>query len=284
MTWIEMALDDAALAALLREDAPHGDLTTRALGIGGRPAALVCRARHPQVAACTEEAARLVTLAGGCVAEHVPSGTGMAGGDLLLRATGPAGAILLAWKVAQTLMEYAAGIATATAAIVEAAQAAAETAPVVACTRKTFPGTRALSAKAVRAGGGVLHRAGLSETILVFPEHGAFLDGPVADWLSGLRDGNPEKRVVVECADVAAALRTASAGADVVQLEKFSPDEAFTVVRHVHAERLACRVAAAGGLTPQTAGAYARAGVDILVTSWPYFAPPRDVAVTISAA
>lgn len=44
------------------------------------------------------------------------------------------------------------------------------------------------------------------------------------------------------------------------------------------------RVAAAGGINSAIAGSFARAGANILVTSAPYFAPPRDVAVTLTAA
>ncbi len=276
-----LALDDGALMALLREDVPYGDLTTTALDIADRPATLTARARGPQIAACTEEAGRLIELAGGRLADLTPSGTPVANGGLLLRAEGTAGPLLAAWKVAQTLMEYAAGISTAAAAIRAVARRDDGTAPAVACTRKTFPGTRALAAKAVRAGGAILHRAGLSETILVFPEHQSFLPDDIAAWLAPLRTASPEKRVVVECDDADHACALASAGAAVVQLEKLPPQDLFRVVRHVRSEGLDCKVAAAGGITPDTAAAYARAGADILVTSWPYFAPPRDVSVTL---
>lgn len=278
------ALDDAALTALLREDAPFGDLTTQALRLTRRPGVLVATARGAQVAAATEEAARLIELAGGTVEAVTPSGTRLETGGTLLSAHGPAEALLLAWKVAQTLMEYAAGIATATTEIITAATGPDKPAPVVACTRKTFPGTRAIAAAAVRAGGGVMHRLGLSETILVFPEHQGFLPAAPDDWLPGLIAGAPEKRVVVECASVATACAMASAGAAVVQLEKFSADDTFRVVRHIHDQGLDCRVAAAGGIRPETAAPYARAGADILVTSWPYFAPPRDVSIRLRPA
>lgn len=79
-----------------------------------------------------------------------------------------------AWKTAQTLGEAMSGIATATRAIVEVVRTAGFDLPV-ACTRKNFPGTRRWSSAAVRAGGGVMHRLGLFETLLVFPEHLALL-------------------------------------------------------------------------------------------------------------
>ena len=66
-----------------------------------------------------------------------------------------------------------AGIAAAAQAIVEAAQQV-NSDVVIACTRKTLPGTRALSIKAIRSGGAVPHHLGLSETIIVFAQHRTF--------------------------------------------------------------------------------------------------------------
>jgi molybdenum transport protein len=271
-------LDDAALLDLLREDAPHGDLTSHALGLTlDRDAPLgtmIFKARGAQVVSCSEDAARLITLAGATVDLSALSGQALPDGGLILTARGPAGALLKAWKVAQTLLEYTAGIASTTAAIVAASRRVDGSGPVVACTRKTFPGTRTLAAKAVRDGGGVMHRLGLSE-------HMAFV--PMAKAIARLRRDLPEKRVVVEVSTVQAACAAAAAGADVVQLEKFLPEHVDDVCTWVRAQAPACVVAAAGGVKPDNAQAYAEAGAQVLVTSFPYFAPPRDVKVTISA-
>jgi molybdenum transport protein len=274
----------AVIEALLAEDVPLGDLTTCALGVGAEPGAARFVARAPMVAACVEEAARILQAAGATIGLAMPSGTEMASRETLLIANGPAGALLAGWKVAQTLMEWASGIATATRDIVAAGQAQ-RPGLRVACTRKTAPLTRALAARAVLAGGGTMHRLGLSETILLFPEHRAFYPGTLADAVIRLRAAAPERKIVVEVTDTDAALEAAIAGADVVQLEKFAP----TAVRAVRAglDRLPAPrplLAAAGGVTAANAAAYAAAGADILVTSAPYAAPPRDVAVTITRA
>ncbi len=277
-------LDDIALAALLREDAPHGDLTSHSLGLTLSPQAaqgtMLFRARGPQVVSCSEDAARLISLAGATVDLKAPSGTVLADGGVILTAHGPAAALLAAWKVAQTLLEYTAGIASTTHAIIAASRNADGAGPAVACTRKTFPGTRALAAKAVRDGGGVMHRLGLSETLLVFPEHMAFV--PMEEAILTLRQKLPEKRVVVEVGSVEAAFSAARAGADVVQLEKFPPAQVAEVCAWVRDQAAGCIVAAAGGVKPDNAAAYAAAGADVLVTSFPYFAPPRDVKVIIT--
>jgi molybdenum transport protein len=209
-------LDDALLLGWLREDAPHGDLSTSGLPLAGRAGQMQFSARQALCVAGSEEAARLLQLAGAQVQLLAASGTALAAGAPLLQAQGPAPALLLGWKVAQTLVEAASGIANATAAIVGALRAAGYTLPL-ACTRKTFPGTRALAAKAVRAGGGVMHRLGLSETLLVFPEHRVFLSATeLTAALSALRQSQPEKRLVVEVGNDADALALARAGADVL--------------------------------------------------------------------
>ena len=91
----------------------------------------------------------------------------------------------------------------------------------------------------------------------------------------------PERAVVVEVADIAEALRWAAAGADIPQLEKLPP-AAVADLRQTLGDG-PTRLAAAGGINSANAEEYARAGADIIVPSAPYFAPPRDVAVTLSA-
>jgi molybdenum transport protein len=270
------------IEALLAEDAPHGDLTTHTLGIGAMPGEARFMARVPMVAACVEEAARILQVAGATIDMAIPSGAVMDANETLLLATGPAAALLAGWKAAQTLMEWAAGIATATRDIAAAAQAVRPEIRI-AGTRKTAPLTRALAARAVLAGGGAMHRLGLSETILLFPEHRAFVPGGLAEALARLRAEAPERKIVVEVTDAEQAWLAATHGADVVQLEKFPP-AALRQVRTMLEALAEPRpvLAAAGGVTTGNAGAYAAAGADVLVTSSPYAAPPRDVAVTIA--
>jgi len=271
---------DAEIDRLLGEDVPYFDLTTQALGIGNVPGRMTFRAGTGMVVAATEEAARLIERAGAVVEGAVPSGSPLPAGEVLLRAHGPAAALLAGWKVAQTLVEYASGIATRTRAIVDAAHSA-NPAVAVACTRKNFPGTKAIALKAILAGGATPHRLGLSETVLVFPEHRAFLPGrPLAETLAGLKRACPEKKIVVEVGSEAEADEAAAAGADVVQLEKFSPEAVRRVVDRLGGGAL---VAAAGGVNAANAAEYAGAGAAILVTSAPYQAPPLDVKVTIEA-
>jgi len=276
-------LDDELLRLWLQEDAPHGDLTSRSLGLQAEPAALVFCARRAMRVALIEEAARLFELCGAQAQVLVPSGADAAPATELLRAQGQAGALLLAWKVAQTGVEVASGMASEAARIIALLRAAGHP-QALACTRKTPPGQRALARRAVTAGGAVMHRLGLSESLLVFPEHRLYV--PPQDWparLAALRQAQPEKRLVVEVGSLPDALATAQAGAEVLQLERFTPDQ-LAALRTALAELgLRPLLAPAGGVTAANALAYAEAGADFLVSSAPYHAAPADVQVRFGA-
>ncbi|HYA80806.1 MAG TPA: ModD protein [Methylocystis sp.] len=270
------------LERLLAEDAPYGDLTTETLGLGAVIGEMSFVARDAMVLALAEDAAALTALAGAQVELHAASGSTLAAGERILTARGPADALLRAWKTAQTLIEIWSGVATAAREIVDAAR---EVSPevVVACTRKTAPGTRLFAHAAIKAGGAVAHRLGLSETLLVFPEHLAFIPGtPLAEVAALLARTAPEKKRIIEVTSVDAALEAAEAGFDVVQTEKFAPEQIAALVGRLQLKPLRPVIAAAGGIKASNAAAYAAAGADVLVTSAPYLAPPRDVQVKIA--
>jgi molybdenum transport protein len=281
MNPVRTRLADAELLRLLAEDVPYGDLTTDSLGIGERPGRALFCARAGMRVCAVEEAARMFELAGADSEIHQASGSRANEGEMLLRATGSAGALHRAWKVAQTLVEYASGVAGAAAEIFDALSAAGLQTPV-ACTRKNFPGTKAIAVKAVHAGGLIMHRLGLSETLLVFPEHLAFVaPADRAALLAELKRRCPEKKLVVEAVSLDDALVLAGAVVDVLQLEKFTPQEVAACRKSLDARGLHPQLAAAGGVTAVNAVAYVRAGADLLVTSAPYFAKPADVKVTL---
>jgi len=269
----------AQLERLLFDDAPYGDLTTDLLGIGAQRGRMTFSARGPMVLALATEAAEILEMAGASVERLVEDGQALTPGQEFLRAEGQAGALLRGWKVAQTLVEIWSGVATAAREIVAAARAVAPDI-CVACTRKNTPGLKNFSVAAIRAGGAEMHRLGLSETILVFPEHLAFVGGETLDSVTArLRRGAPEKKLVLEAGTIAEALAAAEAGFDVIQAEKFSPTDIALLVKQLASLPKRPILAAAGGVNRANAAEYAMAGADILVTSAPYAAPPRDVSV-----
>ncbi len=279
-----MIVSRTELERLLLEDAPFGDLTSETLSLGRATGTMRFVARGPMIAALVEEAASLVEIAGGEVSLSCATGVALRPGDPILSARGSATALLRAWKTAQTLIEIWSGVATGARAIVEAARSASPEV-VVACTRKTAPGTRAFALAAIKAGGAIAHRAGLSETILLFPEHRVFLESvALSETAKRLRRAAPEKKLVIEVVTVEEALAAAEAGFDVIQTEKFPPERVAEVARLVQQCAPRPVIAAAGGVNAGNARAYVEAGADVLVTSAPYLAPPCDVAVTIAPA
>ena len=277
--------DHATIDAWIAEDAPLLDLTTHLLAIGSLPARMDFTVRCDAVAACTEEAARVVQHCGGQVLRCLPSGTHASEGDVLLTATGNAASLLRGWKVAQNLLEYACGVAGATARMVEAVQAAAP-GVVVLTTRKHAPGLRQIALKATLSGGAFPHRLSVGETVLVFPQHRALL----GDWdalqarFAAVAPAMAEKKCVIEAHSLEEALRAAQAGADVVQFDKASPAQLrqwCPLLRRQH-PRLA--LLAAGGVNAHNAADYAATGVDALVTSSLHHAPPADIGVQVVPA
>lgn len=273
-------IKDDDLSQLLLEDLPYGDLTTRSLGISQKTAVLTMRPRAQMTLSGIEEAARMFQLHGARSEAPFASGSVVQPDQIVLYARGTCDAIFGAWKVAQNLVEWASGMASAAARIVHEARTANPQA-VVACTRKAAPGTRAMSIKAIVSGGAVVHRTGLSETILIFPEHRRFCgpDGIDAQ-IARLRQHCPERSIVIEVCSREEALLAAAAGADVIQLEKFSPTEVAETRRAISKDWKGT-LAAAGGINAGNAADYAASGAKVLVTSSPYQARPADISVEI---
>lgn len=278
-------IPDEVLAEILHDDCPGADLTTEGLGLAGRRARLRLFARGEMVLCGVEEAARMFALAGAVAEAAVSNGDRVVAGTLLLEASGTAGILHRTYRMAQTLIETLSGMASAAQAIVDAAHSAN---PVtrVACTRKHLPGMKRLALHAIAAGGAVPHRRSLSDSLLVFDSHLALLDDgrPLAEHFASLRAAAPGQPLIAEAASLTQALVLAEAGADMVQVDKLSPDQVAAVAQALAQLQPRPQLAAAGGITAANAAAYAAAGADLLVTSSPYYAGPRDVKAEIDRA
>jgi len=273
-------LPDNDIEKFIDEDTPYGDLTTHLLGIGNSRGRITFTTREETTVCCTEEAARVLDKTGATVASFVPSGMKLPGGREILVADGSAQALHAGWKVALNLLEYASGIASRTHRIVTACKAINPSVSV-ATTRKSCPGTKKIAVKAVTVGGALPHRLGLSETILVFKQHTAFLGG-LETFLAGihkLKSDARETKIVVEADTVEEALQIARSGADVVQLDKIAPDKLAGAVTMLRAENRDILISAAGGINDSNAAEYAATGIDIIVLSSVYFGRPADIGV-----
>ncbi len=275
---------DSEIERYLEEDLPFGDLTTHLLGIGQQPGKICFTTRHKTTLCCTEEAARLLEKCGCLITHNIPSGTTVPSDQDILSAEGTAQALHAGWKVAVNLLEYGSGIATRTAKIVTAAR---EINPFIAVmtTRKSFPGTKKIAIKAICAGGALPHRLGLSETVLVFKQHTAFMGGLDAFLkdVSRIKQGTVETKLIVEAETPDEAKRLALTGVDVIQLDKLPIDQLKVLVDDIRQINPAVKISAAGGINEQNAAAFAATGVDILVLSSVYFGKTADIAAKITS-
>jgi len=275
-------IPDSDIERFIEEDVPYGDLTTHLLGIGMKEARIVFSTREETTLCGTEEAGRVARNFGAFVTWIMPTGTLAPAGTAFLKAQGTVEALHAAWKISLNLLEYSSGIASRTARVVKAARDA-NPAVTVATTRKSFPGTKKIVIKAIRAGGAIPHRLGLSETILVFKHHTVFMGGldKFLKGIPGLRARAPETKIIVEAQTAREALQIARAGVDVVQVDKLNPDQLTRLVKEIRSVNPAVKISAAGGINESNAAQYAATGVDIIVLSSVYFGKPADIGVQI---
>ena len=249
------------IEAALREDlGGAGDVTTEAV-----------------ISVSTVTAARLVARQGGTIAglemaleafrildpaveatTLVADGERVDAGAVLATLSGRARAILTAERTALNLLGRMSGIATATAVVVGSIEG---TGAVVAETRKTTPGLRALEKYAVEMGGGSNHRYSLGETVMVKDNHAAVAGGVLqAVKLVRAAVGHTIK-IVAEVDTLVQLEELLTDPVDIVLLDNMTPEELRTAVRMVDGRMI---TEASGGITSDTARLIAQTGVDVL--------------------
>lgn len=274
-------IPDYQLEAILKEDMPYNDCTTEALGIGERRGKIECLPKAAGIVSGLDLAKRLFKKVGLEVLLCEKDGAWHEAQHKVLVAEGEAQKIHAVYKTAQNIMEYSSGISGRVHAMLAAAR------PInpyiqVAVTRKHFPGTKSLSLNAALLGGANIHRAGLAESILIFDQHRVFCE----DFGTALKEARlkePEKKIMVEAGSAEEALSFVNLGIDVLQCERFSPDELSVLIKEAKSINPKLKVLAAGGINASNAADYAKTGVDVLVTSWAYFGKPFDIKMKISA-
>lgn len=279
-----ICVSDDILEGWLKEDVPYLDLTSHLLDLGGCDGEMRFRCRDEAVICGTEEVARLSELKGCSVIESIPSGSKVHPGQVFMRISGKADALHLLWKVAVNILEYASGIASRTNRMVEKTRKVNEKAAILA-TRKIFPGTKDLSIKAVLSGGGIPHRLGLSETILIFEQHRVFLESSDRLYakLKTIKTQCCEKKIMVEVDEAEDAVRMCREGADVLQFDKWPSQKLAEFVREIKRDFPHILTTAAGGINENNVEEYAATGVDAIVTTSMYFGKPVNIGVTMEA-
>jgi len=268
-------LIDRALA----EDLDGGiDVTSMATVPADQRGALDLVARAPGVVAGAPVAALVFDRASqGRVDVHIVTGDGEAvrAGDVILSAVGPVRDLLLAERTALNLLCHLSGVATATH---EWVVALGDSGTRVRDTRKTTPGMRRLEKYAVRCGGGVNHRMSLSDAALVKDNH-VVSAGGVAEAFRAVRSIAPDLPLEIEVDSLEQLDAVLDAGADLVLLDNFTPDQMAEAVRRTSGR---ARLEASGGLTLESASAVAATGVDyVAVGALTHSAPVLDIGADL---
>lgn len=196
---------------------------------------------------------------------------------------GSARLVLLGERVALNALAECSGIATAASQFVLVAQKA-NWPGRIAGTRKTTPGFRVVQKYGMMVGGMDTHRFDLSSMIMLKDNHIAAAGSiPVA--VSQARSlGGFSLKIDVECRSLREAEEAASAGADVVMLDNFNPDDFRECARHIRKLYPNIIVEGSGGLTLDTIAEYFCAEADVLSLSINRYATPLDLSLKIQTS
>jgi nicotinate-nucleotide pyrophosphorylase (carboxylating) len=193
---------------------------------------------------------------------RISDGTAVKKGDVVFELHGLARSILAAERLLLNIMQRMSGIATITAQVVKKLEG---TGTKVLDTRKTTPGLRYFEKKAVKLGGGVNHRFGLYDMILVKDNHIDFAGG-IPQALSSIENYllsiNKSLKIEVEARNLNEVQEILDFGkVDRILLDNFTPDElkkAVVLINH------RCETEASGGITIENCRIYAEQGVDYI--------------------
>ena len=267
-----MTLSDSELSAArdiirrgLEEDLRYGpDITTSATVPAGAVATASMVPREPGVIAGIDIALLVldeVLGAGGYeVLDRVQDGARLQTGESLLTLRAETRGLLTAERTMLNLICHLSGIATTTAAWVDAVEG---THAKVRDTRKTLPGLRALQKYAVRVGGGVNHRMGLGDAALIKDNHVAAA-GSVVDALRAVRDAAPGLPCEVEVDSLEQLDEVLVEKPELILLDNFPVWQTQMAVQRRDARAPAVLLESSGGLSLETAATYAATGVDFL--------------------
>jgi len=271
---------EALVAQALAEDGAEQDVTTQAVvppEILARGALLAKQELVVSGLEATRTAFRMLDAAVS-FASRAAEGDRVSAGTVLAHLSGRARGLLAAERVALNFVQRLSGVATLTRRFVEAV---AGTRARIRDTRKTTPLLRALEKRAVAAGGGVPHRAGLTSGILLKDNHIRLVRsaGEATRRVVASAAGRP---VEVEVERIDQIPEVLAAGATMVLLDNFTPEDVGSAVRLIGGR---VPVEVSGGVTLATVRSYAEAGPDyIAVGALTHSAPAVDICFEIEPA
>ncbi|MGY4688670.1 carboxylating nicotinate-nucleotide diphosphorylase [Salibacterium sp. K-3] len=249
-----------SLKRFFEEDIGSGDITTEAVFSDGEKAEGVVIAKEAGVfcgAVVFEEGWRMLDEAAR-ITVHVGEGERIEPGQTLLTVKGRVQALLSGERVLLNLVQRMCGIAEAARRTVEALN---DSRINVCDTRKTMPGLRLFDKYAVRCGGGVNHRGGLYDAVMIKDNHIAAAGSIIGAAAKVKEKAGHMVKMEIETTSLDEVKEAVEAGADVIMFDNCSPDQAAeraaVVPSHILTE-------VSGNITPESIGAYRETGVDVI--------------------
>ena len=265
-----------AIVLALDEDLPGGatDVTSDATIPADAHGAADLAAREPGTVAGLGVAELVFHYVMGrdvAVSGRVPDGTRVARGDVVMQVSGPVRGLLTAERTALNFMQRMTGVATLTRQFVDAAAGRI----TILDTRKTTPLMRVLEKYAVRAGGGVNHRFGLADGILIKDNH-VRLAGGVSNAVARMRASQPTMAIEVEAQRLSEVAEALHAGADIVLLDNLSTADIVDAVKQCRGR---AKTEISGGVTLARMPELTATGADyVSIGALTHSAPAADLS------
>lgn len=183
-------------------------------------------------------------------------------GDIVFTVTGRQQSILKTERLTLNIMQRMSGIATSTRTYVNNLKGLKTQ---ILDTRKTTPGFRYFEKEAVRLGGGLNHRVGLYDMIIIKDNHIDFAGGidiAIEKTLKYLKDNNKTLKIEIEARDLQDVAEILSiGGVDRIMLDNFSLEETRQAIKLINGR---IETESSGGITLSSIRAYAKCGVDYI--------------------
>ncbi len=251
---------DRIIENALLEDIHTGDITTRAVVPESRNLRAKLIAKEPMILCGIDVAARVFHFLDETIQFNSAcrDGSRLGKGDTIAELCGEAAYLLQGERVALNLIQRMSGIATLTSRYVEAVK---ETKVRIADTRKTTPGLRQLEKYSVRVGGGVNHRTGLYDGVLIKENHIAAAGG-ISLAIQRARAYIPHTlKIEIETETLSQVEEALHSGADIIMLDNMDIETMKKAVVMISGKAI---VEASGGVSLETIGKIAQTGVDIV--------------------
>ena len=258
-------LVEEQLLRFLKDDIGQGDSTTTAIIPTGLIVTANVIAKETGMAAGINEAVIFAQFMGLKVKAIIDDGDEIKNKQSLMQITGDAQTILTIERTLLNLLSRMCGIATATHNLVKKLEDI-KSQTKIAATRKTAPGLAYFDKKAVIIGGGDPHRLHLDDMILIKDNHIALIGDPVEAVKLAKKNASFSKKLEVEITNAKDLLQVAKAGADIIMLDNFTPEEANRAAEEIKNAKLPHKVLleVSGGINNETLMKYTKAKVDII--------------------